>query len=412
MLKRSAAAGLTLALAVLAFVAGRYSGGPDPTGEQPARPVLYYVDPMHPAYRSDRPGVAPDCGMRLEPVYAEAEPGKGRATEPGTVFISSEKQGLIGVRVEAVRKDSGPRLVRTTGRVEVDGDRLYRLMAGAEGWVESVRNNPVGTFVKKDELLATLYSREFRNAQQAYLGSLVSLDRLRTGHTEDDPNRGSNTNLRNNEEQLRALGMGDAQIQELRRTRQITSEISVTAPADGVVLSRDISPGQRFEAGTQFYRIADLSKAWITADIGGEDAPMFRPGARVRVVVQERDATVYATVGKAPPFFDPVSRTLRLRLEADNPGFVLRPDMFVDLELPVRAEPVITVPVEALLDSGLSQRVFVERAPGAFEPRPVEIGRRLGDRVEILKGLEEGDRVVASGTFLVDSESRLRTSAR
>ena len=409
-MKKSAAVGWFIALTLVAFVAGRYSGGFGRKDHESARRILYYVDPMHPSYKSDKPGIAPDCGMELEPVYEDEEPGTKLRLTPGAVSISSEKQRLIGVRVEIVKKNSGRRLVRTTGRVEVDGDRLYRLMAGAEGWVESVQNNPAGTLVKKNELLATLYSREFRNAQQAYLGSLVSLDRWKAGRDQEDPGKGNDASLRINEEQLRALGMGEAQIKELRRTRQITSDITVNAPVDGIVLSRDISPSQRFEKGTEFYRIADLSKVWITADILGEEAQMFRPGAKVRVAVRERAATVYATVSKAPPFFDPESRTLKLRLEAENPGLVLRPGMYLDLEFSANAAPGLTVPRDAVLDSGLQKIVYVEASEGVFEPRPVVIGTAYGNLVSVRSGLAEGERVVTSGNFLIDSESRMRSS--
>jgi len=408
---RSAGLGLAIALIAIAFVAGRYSEGLGTRDDRAARRVLYYVDPMHPSYRADTPGTAPDCGMDLVPVFEDEAPPAAVQTSPGAASISAERQQQFGIGVETVRREPGQRLVRTTGRVEVDGDRLHRLMAGAEGWVESVQNNPVGTLVKKGELLAMLYSREFRNAQQAYLGSLASLDRLRSGRTEEDPGRGNDLSLRNNEEQLRALGMSEVQIRELGRERRVTSEISLNAPVDGIVLVRDISPGQKFEEGSEFYRIADLSRVWITADVFGEDARAFRTGVEVRVSVRERAASVTATVGKAPPFFDSASRTLKVRLEAGNPGFVLRPDMFVDIEVPVRTLPALTVPVDAVLDSGLQERVFVEREEGVFEPRAVVTGWRSGGRVEIVRGLAAGERVVTSGTFLVDSESRLRATA-
>ncbi len=409
-MKRSLVVGSLLALVALAFVAGRYSGGSGAVQHDSGRRVLYYVDPMHPSYRSDKPGTAPDCGMELVPVYSDAVTSTGLPLAPGSVSIDPERQELIGVRVEAVGKDSEARVVRTTGRIGANEDHLYRLTAGTDGWVESLQNNPVGTLVKKDELLATLFSRDVRAAQQAYLGALVSLERSR-GVGDDDPSRGRDINLRVNEEQLRVLGMGEVQVAELRKTRKITSEIWVTSPIDGIVLSRDVSPGQRIEVGAELYRIADLSRVWITGDLLGNDASAFRPGEKVRVVVRERDAVVYATVSKAPPFFDPESRTLKVRLEAENPGFALRPGMYVDVELPVKAAPALTVPVDALLDSGLQQRVFVERAPGEFEPRIVKTGWRAGDRVEILNGLDAGERVAVSGTFLLDSESRLKMAA-
>src|SRR6267378_144794 len=251
-MKKPAALGSLVFLALLAFAAGRYSAKSGHDNHAGARRVLYYVDPMHPSYRSDKPGIAPDCGMALEPVYEGEDPAARLQLKPGAVSISSEKQVLIGVRVLAVEKNSGSRLIRTTGRVEADRSKIFRVMAGAEGWVQSVKNNPAGTLVKKDELLAALYSREFRNAEQAYLGSLASLDRLKGSRDQEDPARSSDASLRINEEQLRSLGMGEPQIKELAKTRQITRDITLTSPIDGIVLSREVSPGQRFERALSF----------------------------------------------------------------------------------------------------------------------------------------------------------------
>jgi RND family efflux transporter MFP subunit len=390
-----------IALTGLGLALSCSRGGSDTKDHASAKRVLYYVDPMHPAYRSDKPGKAPDCGMDLEPVYEDAKPVGDKEKPSGAVSISPEKQQLMGLLVETVKENAEPRTLRTTGRVEVVVGRLQVLQAGADGWVESVENSPVGTMVKKDERLATLFSREFRNAQQAYLGSLNLADR--TKPLDED------AGLKLNEDQLRALGMGEAQIKELRKTRKITSEITLNAPFDGIVLDREISKGQRFEPGNVFYRIADLSRVWITADVLDQEAQAFHPCAKARVFGRERAVAVDATIGAAPPFFDSATRTLKVRLEAANPGLVLRPDMLVDVELSVGGAPSLTVPLDALLDSGLTERVFVERAEGEFEPRVVRTGWRSGDRVEIVSGLKAGERVVTRGTFLVDSESRLKT---
>ncbi len=410
MMKKLAVTGSILFVVVVAFVAGRHSGG-SRDAEQAARRVLYYVDPMHPWYRSDKPGTAPDCGMALKPVYAdEAAPEKQRLPA-GTVFISAEKQELIGVAVEVVKRSSGSRLLRTTGKVEPDDNRIHRLTAGTDGWVQSLENNPAGSVVKQNELLATFYSREFRNAQQAYLGSLATLDRLRGTHEMEETNHGSDASLRINEEQLRSLGMGEPQIKALARTREITHDITLTSPVNGVVLSRDLSPGQRFDRGMEFYKIADLSKVWIIADIFGDEAQWYRPGARVRATVRELGKTIYAVVGQTPPLFDTTSRTLSLRLEASNPHVELRPGMFVDLELNAPAPAGISVPEEAVLDSGMRKIVYVEKSEGMFASTPVETGAAYGNRVTITHGLNEGDRVVVSGNFLIDSESRMRSSS-
>jgi len=409
-MKKPAVLGSLLLLVLVAYVAGRYSGNSGTAAQAGSNRILYYVDPMHPAYRSDKPGIAPDCGMPLVPVREGDDLAGKLQLQPGSVYISPEKQNLIGVRVEAVKKNSGSRMVRTIGHVEADGNRVNRMMAGTEGWVQSVQNNPPGTLVKKNDLLATLYSREFRNAEQAYLGSLASLDRLKGTHEFEDNNKTNDASSRINEEQLRALGMGQPQIQDLAKTRKITQDVILTSPVDGIVLNRDISPGQRFEMGSEFYRIADLSTVWIVADIYGDEGPIFHPGAKVRATVRELGKTIYATVGETPPSFDPASRTLKLRLEAQNPDFVLRPDMYVDLEFSVITPSGLAIPQEAVIDSGMQKIVYVETSDGVFEPRRVTVGTAYGDYVTITSGLAMGDRIAISGNFLIDSESRMHSS--
>src|SRR6202790_4831133 len=347
-MNKKAALGAALLIVAVAFWAGRYTGKNRISAEQGrVRRVLYYVDPMHPAYRSDKPGIAPDCGMALEPVYA-AEDSMANANvplPPGAVSISPYKQQLIGVRIETVDDASGSQLIRTSGRVVANDNQVYRLMAATEGWVQSLQNTPAGTVVKKNDLLATFYSREFRNVEQAYLGSLASLERLKK--PTEDTNGIGDANLHINEEQLRALGMGDPQLKDLAKTRQLTRYVEITSPIDGIVLQRSISPMQRFDKGAELYRIADLTKMWISADLFGDEAHLLAPGTRVKVTVRELSKTLYARGSQAPPLFDPNSRTLKLRLEANNPGLVLRPDMFVDLEFDAKVTEGFSVPQEA-----------------------------------------------------------------
>jgi membrane fusion protein, copper/silver efflux system len=407
-MNKPTAVGSLLVIALGAFIAGRFSGGSRQQNLPSAKRVLYYVDPMHPAYKSDKPGTAPDCGMALEPVYEGDDPTAKLQLPAGAVSIVPEKQQLIGVRTEVVEKNSGSRLVRTTGRVAPDDNRVYRMMAGTDGWIQSLQDSPAGTVVKKDQVLATFYSREFRNAEQAFLGSLASQDRVRGVRDSDDPNRVGDSSIRINEEQLKTLGMGEPQIRELRKTRQVTGDITLVSPVDGIVLSRSISPLQLFEKGAEFYRIADLSKVWIIADVFSDEASALRPGAKATVLIRELSKTVTATVTDTPPSFDPTSRTLKLRLESDNPGLLLRPDMYVDVEFRAPAPAGISIPAEAVLDSGMQKIVYLETSDGVFEPRPVELGSSFGNRVTVKRGLAEGDRVVTAGNFLIDSESRMK----
>src|SRR5207237_5672730 len=215
--------------------------------------------------------------------------------------------------------------------------------------------------------------------------------------------------LQQTTDRLLTLGMSSEQIEEIGRTRQVPSTIRITAPDDGFVLARPVSIGQKFDRGNELYRIADLRRVWILADVFGPEAEHVRPGTNVRVSIPGRTPTLTARVSTAVlPQFDPVSQAVRLRVEADNPGYVLRPDMFVDVDLPVTLPPAITVPVDAILDSGREKTVFVDRGDGMFEGRRGRTGWRFGERVEIMEGLSAGEQVVVLGSLRLDSETRIR----
>jgi Cu(I)/Ag(I) efflux system membrane fusion protein len=394
-MSKTAIAGVLVA--VVAFAAGYLIHRNKPAE---AKHVLYYVDPMHPSYRSDKPGIAPDCGMALVPVYEGERLGDQLQLAPNTVFIDGGAQKLIGVRVETVSRTSGNQMLRTTGKVEPDQNRLYRLTAATEGWVTQLGNNAAGTMVKKDEVLGTYFSFELRGVEAGYIGALQvgQQDKVRQ------------TNLRISEDQLRSLGMSDEQIREIKKTHEYVSDIKIVSPVDGYVISRSITLQQRFQTPAEFYTIADISKVWIVADLYSDQAASLSSGSRASITVPGLNKTLSAVVSNALPLFDPVSRTLKLRLEADNPGLVLRPDMFVDVEFKVASAANISVPAEAVIDSGLRKVVYVETGTDLFEPRPVETGQAFDGRVVILHGLQAGDRVVTSGTFLIDSESRMRST--
>lgn len=400
---------LVAAVAILSFLVGR--GFHRNQESVRGRRILYYQDPMHPDYKSDKPGVAPDCGMRLEPVYAEAAEAAG-TLPPGMVAISEDKQQLMGIRVEAAEKAASRTTVRVLGRVAADETRLYRINSATDGWVRQTFHNTVGTMAKKDEPLVTYYAPEFLGAQQAYLYALNALDRFEgAGKETPEQIKLTEATVQQAVDSLHNLGMGDIQIQEMKRTRKLTQNIAVYAPATGLIVVRNVSPSQRFERGTELYRIADLSRVWILADLFENEEQYFRPGlvAQVRLSYQKR--VFVARVSNVLPQFDPATRTMKVRLEVENPDYLLRPDMFVDIDFPVALSPTVTVPTDAVLDSGLRKTVFVEQKTGVFEPRAVETGWRFGDRVEILRGVRPGERVVVSGGFFVDSESRLKVAA-
>jgi membrane fusion protein, copper/silver efflux system len=207
---------------------------------------------------------------------------------------------------------------------------------------------------------------------------------------------------------LRSLGVSNSQVRELAKRRELVHDIRVESPVDGVVLKRGVTPGLRFERGFEFYRIADLNRVWILADVYGHQLPFIRRGASARITTAEESHALAATVSASEPFFDEATLTQKVRLEAANPRGALKPGMFVDVEFPVHLPATLVVPAEAIVDSGLRKTVFVECGNGHFEPRLVETGSRIGDDVEVTKGLTAGERIVISGTFFVDSESRMK----
>jgi membrane fusion protein, copper/silver efflux system len=379
---------------------------------------LYYVDPMHPAYRSDKPGIAPDCGMQLEPVYASTQLAEAAPAQPelllapGTVRIDPARQQLFGVRVAPVEKTSGSYQLHLLGRVAPDEGSIYKLNAGIEGYIQDVSAATTGSFVRKDQVLATFSAPNASMTLQTYVLNLGAEDRFKKsaaeGSVEGQSLASVNANLQLRTQQLQNLGMSTIQMEELRRSRQIPDTIKIVSPVDGFVVSRNVSPGQKFERDTEWYRIVDLRRVWVLADVFESEAQSLRPGAQVRVSFPDQNKVFRGRVSNVLPQFDPAARTLKARIEVENQGYALRPDMFVNVELPVAFSYALLVPADAVLDSGLKKTVFVEHGKGVFSPRVVETGRHFGDRVEIVKGLRADEKIVVSGNFLVSSESRLK----
>jgi Cu(I)/Ag(I) efflux system membrane fusion protein len=401
-------------IAVVAYLAGRHSAQP-PSYEANAPRILYYRDPMHPSYHADKPGTAPDCGMRLEPVYSgnEGLVSSQSAGLSNTFHISPERQRLIGVQVTEARRQPTTHVLRMPGRVAADETRVYRVTGKVEGWVREIFSPTTGSVVKKGQLLVSVYGRDYRMAQQSYAFALNAADRAKEGGGTFDAVEQNRLPVAETLAILNGMGVDPAQIEEIGRTRQPQLDTRLTAPAGGIILARNVYPNQKFEAGAELYRIADISHVWVVADLYSNEAQYVRPGAAIRFSLSAYpQKTFTARVSDVPPQFDGVSRTLKLRMEVENPGFALRPDMIVDVEAPVTLPAAVTVPADAVIDSGLNRTVFIEHGDGYFEPREVETGWRYDNRIEILKGLEGGERVVSGATFLVDSESRLQASAR
>jgi membrane fusion protein, copper/silver efflux system len=405
------------------------------------RRILYYVDPMHPAYTSDKPGIAPDCGMQLEPVYAEdgaaptrttgnkilyyrdpqkpyyvadkpgLNPETGNTLEPvyergtessmpaGAIRISPERQQTIGVKFATVEAGGATRTIRTVGKVAVDETRVGHVHTRIEGWIEQVFVNFTGDVVKKGEPMLTIYSPEMLASEEELL--LAARARAVMPSLFDAARR-----------RLQLWDLSDDQIDQVIRTGQPIRSVAVHAPMDGFVTQRNAFPNQKVTPDSDLYTITDLNRVWIVADVFESDITAIKAGDPAYVIFANATApSLAAKVSYIQPQVDPMTRTLKVRLDANNPGTRMKPDMFVNVEFGVATPPQLTVPTEAVLDTGDRQTVFVDLGSGYLEPRQVVVGERFGDRVAVTKGLAAGERVVASGTFLIDSESQLKAAA-
>jgi RND family efflux transporter MFP subunit len=211
--------------------------------------------------------------------------------------------------------------------------------------------------------------------------------------------------------ELLNLGLAETQLEEIERTGRYETYVEIRSPVTGLVLTRNVSPRQKVERGTELFKIADLSRVWIVANVFDVEAQYIRPGMKAKISLPRQNKSFEATVTDVPAVFDAATRTLKVRLEGDNPDYVLRPEMFVDVEFLITFPPAITVPADAVLDSGRRKTVFVAHDNGFFEPRTVVTGWHFGDRVEIVEGLMPQEQIVISGNFLIDSESRMKLAA-
>ena len=385
------------------------------------RHISYYVDPMHPAYRSDKPGIAPDCGMKLVPVY-QGEPASeiSSAAEPSFdhVTIDAKAQRLLGISVTAAEKGSTADTLRVVGRVFPEDNRIYSVNSGVDGFIRETYNDSVGMLVKKDQKIAAYYAPDFVAAASGFLAATervpgaVGKDGAR--FTPNFPGTIAKEGARSIQgytDHLRNLGMSDTQIARIAESRELPESIDIVSPTDGLILSRNISHGQHFDHMMEFYKIADLSRVWVVAEVYADEAQYLRPGSSAQILLREQSRRMNARVTESLAQSDAGGGTDKIRFEVDNASYFLRPDMLVDVEILVRVPTAVTVPVDAVINSGMHARVYVARGDETFEPREVETGRRIGDQIEILHGVQSGERVVSAATFFVDAESRMKLSA-
>lgn len=354
-----------------------------------------YTCSMHPQVVQDAPGSCPICGMDLTPMAKGGEDHEHVHIEPGV-------QQQVGVETAPVERTTVFRHLRTIGEVEVGEDELSVVNLRYSGWVERIHVERTGDAVRRGQVLFEIYSPELVAAQEELLAALRS--------------QGPDGALaRSARRRLELADIAASDIEAVIREGESRRTLPVRAPASGFVLAKDVVDGARVREGQDLYRIGNLQRIWVTAEIYEHDAPWVEVGQPAQmelahapgVAVEGRVAYIYPTL-------NPVSRTLTVRLEFDNPGVRLKPGMFATVYVQYRRlDDVIAVPTSAILHSGRRQLVFVAHGEGRFAPREVVTGLQ-GDRrmTEVREGLAAGERVVVSGQFLIDSESQLQEAIR
>jgi Cu(I)/Ag(I) efflux system membrane fusion protein/cobalt-zinc-cadmium efflux system membrane fusion protein len=374
------------------------------TGGQAAgeRKVKYWVSPMDPTYVREEPG-KDSMGMDLVPVYEEGGPGGGIVIDPVTAQN-------MGVRTAPVERRDLSRTLRTVGLVTYEESRQYSINSKIDGWIEKLHVNQTGQMVRKGQPLLEIYSPELVAAQQEYLLALDSGRRLAESPFPEIAD-GARRLLDAARTRLSYWDISEKQIRELESTRQLRKTLTLYSPYGGIVTEKKAFEGMRVMTGEELLQISDISRVWVNADIYEYELPWIKLGQAA--VVELPFAVGKALEGKITyiyPYLENETRTVKARIEFPNPGLELKPGMYANVRIETQAvKGALAIPGNAVLNSGKGQTVFVARGEGRFDPRAVKTG--VGDEegyVQILSGLREGETVVTSAQFMLDSESKLR----
>jgi Cu(I)/Ag(I) efflux system membrane fusion protein len=304
------------------------------------------------------------------------------------------------------------RSIETVGRIDYDEQRLVELHPKTDGWIEQLYIDTTGEPVKKNTILLSFYSPQLVSTQQEYVLALNNLATLKASQFED-VRRGAEKLVETTLERLRFLDVPEHQIDNLTATLEVKKGLHIHSPAKGIVTSIGARQGQYVTPETSLYTIADLSKVWVYVDIYEDELPWVTVGDKATISVAALPGQTFEGVlSYIYPYAESQTRTIKVRMEFDNPDQLLKPDMYADvaIDASARAEAIV-IPTEAVIRSGSRNQVFVQRAPGKFEPRVVTLGVSSEGYSEIIEGIEAGDEVVVSAQFLIDSESKLREAA-
>lgn len=409
-----------IAISLLALSLGIGSGyflalkyGVKPKAEDECAP-LFYRHPMNPAVTSKTPA-KDEMGMDYVPVYPEScrqapVEHAEHAESPHTLTIPLERLQEIGVRFEIAQKRPLTKTIRTVGRVAIDERKLANVNIKIAGWVDKLYVSAVGDRVRQGQVLFTLYSPQLVATQQEYLTAWRNVQELEKSPFPQIA-QGAKALLEATRARFILWDIPEHHIQDLERTGKVLKTLPIHAPISGTVIERKVLAGMYVKPGDPLYTIADLSSIWVVADIYEYELPLIQIGQIADVTLSYDPTTHFkAQVDFIYPTLDPNTRTAKVRFKLANPEEKLKPDMYANVELKVPLGMRLAVPKDAVLETGERKILFIHHGGGRLEWRNVTTGLRAEDWVEVTSGLSEGEHVVTSATFLIDSESQLKAA--
>jgi len=386
-------------------VAAPASAAAEPAKKAPK--LLYYRNPMGLSDTSPVPK-KDSMGMDYIAVF-DAEPGD-EPLAANQIKISTDKVQKLGVRTEEAQLRSMDRSIRAAGRVEPDERRIFMVAPKFEGYVERLHVNVTGQPVGKGQALFEVYSPELVSAQREY--AIAAQGALSLKGADSHTQQAMATLVESSLQRLRNWDISEEQLKALVASGQSKHTLTFRSPVSGIVTEKKAVQGMRFMPGEVLYQVSDLSAVWVVADVFEQDIGLVKTGGKARISINAYPGKTFeGTVTYVYPTLKAETRTVPVRVELANPGLLLKPSMFAQVELPVSASgQVLTVPVSAVIDSGTRQIVLVQLGAGRFEPRAVKLGERSDDFVVVREGLQQGERVVTAANFLIDAESNLKAA--
>ncbi|MEP6955719.1 MAG: efflux RND transporter periplasmic adaptor subunit [Chthoniobacterales bacterium] len=385
--------------------------GSKSSGGKPAD-VDYYTCTMHPSVHAEEPGKCPICSMDLVPVKegagAKATPlatGKQSGPQTHEFTVPVERQQQIGVTYATVERKPLNHAIRAVGVVEPDAQRRWSFVARVEGYVQQLFVTSPGEIVEKNARLMSIYSPELLTTERELVMLLQMRDKARTPEVRNTPEQ----LIAAAKARLEQWNVTPEQIAELEKTRTPNELLTLRSPFRGVVQDVPVKQGAGVGIGQRLVEIADLSVVWVWADFYETELSMLKQGQKITVTTNSYPGEKFeGQIALINPFLDPAKRTSKVRIDIPNPDFRLQPGMYANVELRMQMGVGLTIPVNAVMPTGVRNIAFVDKGSGKLEPRVVELGQVYGNDYLVKSGLTEGERVVASANFLIDAESKVQ----